>query len=137
MAKTYLMMAGNALICLFLLFAAGCKSDAQTGAGVGAAAGAGIGQLAGKDTESTLIGAAIGAGAGYIIGDQRDKKKTQDEMDQLRQEMNTVSVNITNSNGSVSQVKLTKEGTGYKGPKGEYYDHLPTEQELKQAGYGF
>jgi hypothetical protein len=126
-----------AAVCLSVIAAGGCKSDAQTGAGIGAAAGAGIGQLAGGDTESTLIGAAIGAGAGYIIGDQRDKKKTEEEMDELRQEVNTVSVNVTNSNGSVSQVKLTKEGTGYKGPKGEYYDHLPTEQELKQAGYGF
>jgi hypothetical protein len=122
---------------LSVIILSGCKSDAQTGAGIGAAAGAGIGQLAGGDTESTLIGAAVGAGAGYIIGDQRDKKETKAEMDQLRREMNEVSVNITNSNGSVSQVKLTKQGTGYTGPKGEYYDHLPTEQELKQAGYGF
>jgi len=118
-------------------FFAGCESDAQTGAAIGALAGAGIGQLAGGDTESTLIGAAVGGGAGYMIGSEQDKKKTKAEMDSLRQEMNTVTVNITNSNGSISQVKLRKQGVGYVGPRGEYYDKLPTEEQLKQAGYGF
>jgi hypothetical protein len=55
---------------------------------------------------------------------------------QPRQEMNTVTVNITNSNGSVSQVRLRKQGVGYVGPRGEYYDHLPTDEELKPI-YGF
>ena len=89
---------------------------AQTGAAIGSLAGAGIGQLAGGDTESTLIGAAIG--------------------DSLRQEMNTVTVNITNSNGSVSQILLRKQGVGYFGPRCVYYNHLPTEEELKPI-YGF
>ncbi len=121
---------------LGLAFVAGCESDAQTGAAVGSLAGAGIGQLAGGDTESTLIGAAIGGGAGYLIGNEQDKKKTKAEMDALRQDMNTVTVNITNSNGSVSQVLLRKQGVGYVGPRGEYYNHLPTEEELKPI-YGF
>ena len=47
-----------------LCFVAGCQSDAQTGSVIGGLAGAGIGQLAGGDTESTLIGAAVGAGTG-------------------------------------------------------------------------
>ena len=119
-----------------LTFCIGCESDAQTGAGVGALAGAGIGQLAGGDTESTLIGAAVGGGAGYMIGNEQDKKETKTEMNELRQEMNTVMVNVTNSNGSVSQVKLTKQGVGYVGPRGEYYNHLPTSEELRPV-YGF
>jgi len=119
-----------------LLFAVGCESDAQTGAGLGALAGAGIGQLAGGDTESTLIGAAVGGGAGYMLGNEGDKKKTKAEMNDIRQELNTVTVNITNSNGSVSTVKLRKQGVGYIGPRGEYYDHLPTGEEL-QPIYGF
>ncbi|UCF00507.1 MAG: hypothetical protein JSV82_08485 [Planctomycetota bacterium] len=118
----------------------GCESDAQTGAGLGALAGAGIGQLAGGDTESTLIGAAVGGGAGYIIGSEQDKKKanaqTKAEIDSLRQEMNTVTINITNPNGSITPVTLRKQGLGYIGPKGEYYSKLPTEEQLKQAGYG-
>jgi uncharacterized protein YcfJ len=123
-------------ICALLALSVGCESDAQTGAGVGALAGAGIGQLAGGDTESTLIGAAVGGGAGYMIGNEQDKKKTEAEMEDLRQEMNTVTVNVTNSNGSVIPVKLRKQGVGYVGPRGEYYDTLPTSEQLRPI-YGF
>jgi len=123
-------------VSLSLAFIAGCESDAQTGAAVGSLAGAGIGQLAGGNTESTLIGAAVGGGAGYMIGSESDKKKTKAEIEGLRQEMNTVTVNITNSNGSISQVLLRKQGVGYVGPRNEYYDHLPTQEELKPI-YGF
>jgi len=123
-------------VSLGLAFFVGCESDAQTGAGIGALAGAGIGQLAGGDTESTLIGAAVGGGAGYIVGDQQDKKKTKAEMDSIRQEMNIVTVNVTNSNGSITPVRLTKQGVGYVGPRGEYYSSLPTPEQLKPV-YGF
>ena len=120
-----------------LAFMVGCESDAQTGAAIGSLAGAGIGQLAGGDTESTLIGAAVGGGAGYMIGAEGDKKKTKAEIDALRQEMNIITVNVTNSNGSITPVRLAKQGVGYVGPRGEYYNSLPTEEQLKQAGYGF
>jgi hypothetical protein len=119
-----------------LALAAGCESDAQTGALLGTAAGAGIGALAGGDTEGALIGAAVGGGAGYMLGSEQDKKKTQTEIDSLRQEMNIVTVNITNSNGSITPVRLRKQGVGYVGPRGEYYDKLPTEEQLKPI-YGF
>ena len=115
----------------------GCQSDAQTGALIGGAAGAGIGQLAGKDTKSTLIGAAVGTGAGYMLGNETDKKKTKAEMEGIRQEINTLTVNVTNSNGSTTPVTLRKQGVGYLGPKGEYYNSLPTSEQLRQAGYGF
>ena len=119
-----------------MLVLGGCESDAQTGAIIGSAAGAGIGALAGGDTESALIGAAVGGAGGYMLGNEGDKKKAQTEIDNLRQEMNVVTVNITNSNGSISQVRLRKQGVGYVGKRGEYYDHLPTEAEL-QPIYGF
>lgn len=118
------------------LLVSGCESDAQTGAGIGALAGAGIGQLAGRDTEATLIGAAIGAGAGYIIGNEQDKKKQKAEMENQADDVDTVIVNVVNSNGSVTPVKLRRKGTGYVGPKGEYYETLPTSEQLKPA-YGF
>ena len=119
-----------------LAFLAGCESDAQTGALLGSGIGAGIGQLAGRDTESTLIGAAVGGAVGYGVGSESDKKKAAAERAALRQEINTVTVNITNSNGSISQVRLSRQGVGYIGPRGEYYDHLPTGDELKPI-YGF
>jgi uncharacterized protein YcfJ len=118
------------------VFVVGCQSNAQTGTAIGAAAGAGIGQLAGHDTESTLIGAAVGAGAGYMFGNEKDKKAAAVEREQIRQEMNTVTVNITNSNGSISQVKLRKYGVGYIGTRGEYYETMPTEEQLRVV-YGF
>ncbi|MHC4455969.1 MAG: glycine zipper domain-containing protein [Planctomycetota bacterium] len=130
---TILMVVG---VSFALVFFAGCESDAQTGALIGTAVGAGAGQAIGGDTEATLIGAGVGAAGGYMIGGEQDKKKTKAEMEELRQEMNIVTVNITNSNGSISQVRLTKQGVGYVGPRGEYYDHLPTDEELKPV-YGF
>lgn len=104
----------------------------MAGAGIGAI----VGHQSGHTAEGALIGGAVGAGGGYIIGNEGDKKKTQAEMDNLRQEMNTVTVNVTNSNGSVSQVVLRKQGVGYVGPRGEYYNHLPAPEELKPV-YGF
>ena len=119
-----------------LLFFVGCQSDAQVGSAIGALAGAGIGQLAGGNTEATLIGAAVGGAAGYMFGNESDRAKERAERDHMRREMRTVAVNITNSNGSISQVRLKKHGVGYVGTRGEYYSHLPTEDELRPI-YGF
>jgi surface antigen len=121
---------------LALTFVVGCQSDAQTGALIGAVAGAGIGQLAGGSTEATLIGAAIGSGAGYILGNEGDKQKAQAERATLRYEMNTVPVNVTNSNGSIIVVNMKRYGVGYIGPRGEYYGTLPTQDQLRPV-YGF
>ena len=126
-----------AVVSAGLLFSLGCESDAQTGALIGTAAGAGIGQAIGRDTQSTLIGAAVGGGAGYMIGGEQDKKKAAAEREQLRLEMNTVTINNTNSNGSITPVRLRRQGVVYIGPRGETYTTLPTAEQLKQAGYGF
>lgn len=121
---------------LGLVILAGCESDAQTGALIGTAAGAGIGQLAGGHTESTLIGAAVGGGVGYILGNEQDKQKADAEMAGLHHEMNSVTVHVTNSNGSIIAVRLQRSGPGYIGPRGEYYQKLPTEDQLRPV-YGF
>jgi len=136
MAKNLMTILTVVAVSVGLAFFAGCESDAQTGALLGTAAGAGIGALAGNSTEDTLVGAAVGGGVGYILGSEQDKKKTQAEMDTLRREMNTVMVKVTNSNGSIIQVPLRKQGIGYVGPRGEYYDKLPTEDQLRPV-YGF
>ena len=75
MAKGFVIILMVVAISLGLVFAAGCESDAQTGALIGTAIGAGAGQAIGGDTEATLIGAGIGAVGGYIIGNERDKNK--------------------------------------------------------------
>jgi uncharacterized protein YcfJ len=127
-------------VSLALVFAAGCESDAQSGAGVGALIGAGTGAIIGHQTgrasEGALIGAAVGGGAGYMLGNESDKERTQAEMGALYSEVNTVTANVTNSNGSVVQVRLKKHGVGYVGPRGEYYAKLPTEDQLRPV-YGF
>jgi len=136
MAKKWITILVAVIVSLGLAFFVGCESDAQTGAGIGALAGAGIGQLAGRNTESTLIGAAVGGTAGYMIGNEQDKKKAKAGTNELRQEMDTVTVNVANSNGSITPVKLRQQGVGYVGPRGEYYDKLPTSEQLKPV-YGF
>jgi hypothetical protein len=113
----------------------GCETQGQSGALIGSGIGAGVGALAGRSAESTLIGGAVGGGAGYIVGNEGDKAQQKREM-QGMQQMNSVLVNIHKSNGSTSVVKLTRSGTGYVGPRGEWYDHIPAEAEL-QPVYGF
>lgn len=51
-------------------------------------------------------------------------------------EHNTVTVWITNSNGSQTSVSLRKSGPGFIGPRGEYYPNMPTETQLRIV-YGF
>jgi len=118
------------------IFSAGCQNDAQTGALVGSVAGAGIGQAIGRNTEGTLIGLAAGGGLGYILGNERDKQRTVEQMQVIRQDMNTETVYVTNSNGSIVAVKLQKYGVGYLGSRGEYYSKLPTSEQLRPV-YGF
>ncbi|HUU18764.1 MAG TPA: glycine zipper domain-containing protein [Sedimentisphaerales bacterium] len=136
MAKNLMTILIVAAVSFGSLLIAGCESDAQVGSAIGALAGAGIGQLAGGDSEATLIGAAVGGTAGYMIGNESDRQKAQAERAYMRQEMNAVAVNITNSNGSVSQVRLRRHGVGYVGTRGEYYHRLPTEDQLRPI-YGF
>ncbi len=136
MAKDLMTILLVVAVGLGSLFVTGCESDAQVGSAIGALAGAGIGQLAGGDSEATLIGAAVGAAAGYMLGNEGDRKNAQAERAYMRQEMGTVAVNITNSNGSVSQVRLRRQGVGYVGTRDEYYSILPTEDQLRPI-YGF
>lgn len=49
---------------------------------------------------------------------------------------NTVTVWFTNSNGSRTSIQLTRQGGWFVGPRGEYYDQMPTNEQLRQA-YGF
>jgi hypothetical protein len=151
MVKNSVIMLMTVVMSLGMTFVCGCESDAQTGALIGTAAGAGIGQAIGHNTEGTLIGAGVGGGAGYMIGNEGDKKKTKAEIESLRQEnmqlrqetaqtqqqISTVTVNIMNSNGSITPVTLRQQGVVYIGPRGETYPTMPTQEQLKQAGYGF
>lgn len=48
----------------------------------------------------------------------------------------TITVWVTNSNGSRVSVQLIQEGAWYKGPRGEYYTSTPTNEQLRVV-YGF
>ena len=136
MTKLVFIATLMAVVAVAGVFVVGCETQGQSGALIGSGIGAGVGALAGRSAESTLIGAAVGGGAGYIVGNEADKKKQQEEMQSLREQANSEIINIHNSNGSISQVRVTRSGTGWVGPRGEWYDHLPTESELKPV-YGF
>jgi hypothetical protein len=47
-----------------------------------------------------------------------------------------IDVWVTNSNGSRTSVKLIQRGHRYIGPRGEYYDAMPTNEQLRVV-YGF
>ena len=111
------------------LVTTGCQNKAEEGAIIGGLVGAGIGQAAGRNTQSTLIGGAIGAGAGYLIGQHEQNKEVQQHPDQFTQ------IQLTNSDGTTTIVALRKSDGGYIGPDNEYYNTLPTPEELK-ARYG-
>lgn len=48
----------------------------------------------------------------------------------------TVTINVQNSNGSMTPVALRQVGVQWVGPKGEYYDNLPSVGQLRPV-YGF
>jgi len=48
----------------------------------------------------------------------------------------TIIVWITNSNGSKTSVRLTRDGSWFVGPRGEYYTEMPTNEQLRIV-YGF
>lgn len=145
-----------AIAAVTLFYLAGCESETGTSTLIGAGIGAGAGQLIGGDTESTLIGGAIGAGAGYayqewfrdgngngngddddeILGDADDDGVPDYDEDYGVNGENTVVVDVTNTDGTTTPVRLVRQGDIWVGPRGETYDTFPTEEELRQR-YGY
>ena len=117
----------------------GPSSAAKT-AGLGTLAGAGLGAIIGHQSghtaEGAAIGGALGAGGGYVVGNEKDKAAMQSQVNAAQTQANTVIINVTNSNGSITPVTLTRQGNLYVGPKGEQYTTLPTEEQLRKV-YGF
>jgi hypothetical protein len=144
----------------------GCKTQAQTGALVGGAVGAGAGGLIGDTKGAVIGGAVgAGAGYLYgrhrdrqadngngdvIIdenGDYEDDIFVENgevteaippdySEDYGVNAENTVVVNVTNTDGSTTPVRLVQQGDVWVGPRGERYDMFPTEEQLRQR-YGF
>ncbi|HEG42598.1 MAG TPA: hypothetical protein ENH94_00965 [Phycisphaerales bacterium] len=138
MLKKVIEFSMVAAICIAVGLFTGCETEAQNSALLGTAIGAGIGALAGGDSEGALIGGAIGGGIGLMAGKDAEQKKaqqsTQRQIADLRADQNTVTVWITNSNGSKTEVRLRREGSGFIGPRGERYDSMPTNEQLSVYG---
>jgi uncharacterized protein YcfJ len=121
----------------------GCRTTTDRYTAGGAATGGVIGAIIGHNIDGgsseggALLGAMTGALLGGEIGTTREEqKRAQHRINQLEKQANTRTVWIRNSNGSRTAVVLRKAGGGqWIGPKGEYYDHFPSEEELRPV-YG-
>lgn len=138
-----------ALGSVLLLAGSGCTtmSDNPTSSGTvsGAAMGALLGGVAGNNIDglNTAEGAVAGALVGGLLGHQSGAQQQrinnqqaqlnnqQAQINAAQQAANTQTVNITNSNGSVTPVVLHREGNQWRGPRGELYNSLPTPEQLK------
>lgn len=96
--------------------------------------GALIGGIVGHQSDETGEGVAIGAavfGVGELLRQTDElarKERKHEEKDECEEQ---VVIEIHNSNGSITPVKLRKDGSAFIGPKGERYEELPTEEQLK------
>jgi len=130
------------LVASLILVLSGCCEENRTDGGKplrlhpiynAAIGGAIIGGIIGHQSDEPGEGAAIGAavfGITLLFSeiDRQHKKCEHEHEDECKE---NVVVEIHNSNSSISPVKLKKDGSAYIGPKGERYEELPTEEQLK------
>ncbi|MFH1717410.1 MAG: hypothetical protein ABIF19_08680 [Planctomycetota bacterium] len=104
---------------------------------MGALVGGIVGYQSDEPGEGAAVGAAIfGVGALFSEMDQANKDNGQWTSTKENPECpERVIVDIHNDNGSITPVTLKKKGDNYIGPKGERYEELPTEEQLKPV-YG-
>jgi hypothetical protein len=140
-------------IIVFIAAISGCNP--YNNEGEGAATGGALGMLAGgiigHQSHSTgagmLIGGAVGAVTGAAVGSTIQKPVYAEPAPQPAPVVvapqgptetysgDMVTVNVPNSSGGYTAVVLKRSGNGYVGPQGEYYDQVPTTEQL-QAMYG-
>lgn len=113
----------------------GCETQAG-GTAAGAALGAGTGAIIGNNVRgiSTTEGAIGGAVIGGVLGNREGRQN--ERIRAIEEGRNLVTVNVTNSNGSITPVTLERSGNQWRGPRGELYNSVPSEQQLRSV-YGF
>ena len=143
--KTTKSVSASLVLAAAGIWLAGCATNGQSnnapggallGGLLGAGLGAVVGHQSGHTAEGAAIGGALGAGGGYIVGNEQDKAQLQAQNAQAISAANTMVINVTNSNGSITPVTLQRQGNEYIGPKGEHYLQLPTSEQLHSI-YGF
>ncbi|MBF0570308.1 MAG: glycine zipper 2TM domain-containing protein [Candidatus Omnitrophica bacterium] len=142
-------------IVVFLAVISGCANpynNAGEGAVAGGLLGAVAGGVIGHQSHNTgvgmLIGGAVGAVTGAAVGSQVQKPEPPSQpapvivtqpapvfVPSATYSGDTITINVSNSNGGYTAVVLKRSGNGYVGPQGEYYDQIPSEAQL-QAMYG-
>lgn len=134
--KTITLIAAAFTATLFI----GCDgmSNQSTGTLGGAATGAVVGGIAGNNIDgiNTGQGAVAGALVGGLIGNQMGRQ--QDQINAMDARVNYQTVQVRNSNGSITPVQLRRgQGDQWVGQRGEIYNGMPSESQLRAAGYGF
>jgi len=135
---------------VFIAAVSGCANPynnegegAVTGGALGALAGGIIGHQSHNTGAGVLIGGTVGALTGAAVGSQIQKPDVPPPppaevvvtQPSTTYSGDTVTVNVANSSGGYTAVVLKRSGNGYVGPQGEYYDQVPTTDQL-QAMYG-
>lgn len=141
--KRHTLMQCGLCVLAAMIVAAGCATRQQEYAARGAAGGGVIGAILGNNIdglnteEGALLGAITGGLFGGHVGQTRvEQERARRQIQQLEKQANTETIWIRNSNGSRTAVIMQKaEGGQWIGPKGEYYDHLPSAAELRPV-YG-
>ena len=130
---------------IMALIGSGCTTTEEhtaTGAGIGAAVGAiaghNLGHGSGDRDKGALIGAAVGGLVGNTLGAVKEEQEVnRDRIDRVEYAQGNRKVWFKNSNGSRSCVILRQDSGGlWVGPRGEYYDAFPAEDQLRPV-YGF
>ena len=134
------------------MLVSGCETVGQNpntaaDAGIGGVLGAGAGMMAGNNIkglnrgEGAIAGAVLGSVIGGVVGHQSDKTDRNNaqmnaQLLSVQEQAMTTIINVNNSNGSTTPVTIRKAGNQYVGPRGEYYNALPTVEQLRPV-YGF
>ena len=128
-----------------LLLVGGCNEGLKMSDIYGASlCGALVGGIVGYQSREEGEGAAIGAavfGVGELLNqldsledrDKEDRDEDDDDNDGCKE---IFVIQVHNNNGSITPVEVEKKGDIFIGPKGEQYEQLPTEEQLKPV-YGF
>jgi hypothetical protein len=88
-----------------------------------------------RSLSKVLAVVLIAAVSGIYVGGCHSKAKQQSQVELLKEEVANSIVNVPNSNGSFTPVKISRVGNVWVGPKGEVYNSYPTVEQLKSL-YG-
>jgi YMGG-like Gly-zipper len=135
----------------FISVISGCNTYNNEGEGaalggiLGAVAGGVIGYQSHDAADGMLIGGAVGAASGAVIGSQIQKPEPYPQQVVVAQpasvivnqsspviyDQDSITINVPNDNGGYADVMLKRSENGFVGPQGEYYDSIPTIEQLR------